>query len=63
MEKENLLCKIFGHKYSDVDLTILSLKVSALNSQDLKKEIECERCGEILDITKLEGLNNQPKSA
>lgn len=42
---KKLLCKIFGHKYDDVDLVMLRIKRKAINNEDFKDDIiRCERC-------------------
>jgi len=47
-------CKHFGHKYDTVETTILAIKLSALNVDELLPlSIACVRCGKV-KIVKVE---------
>ena len=45
-ETKKIICKLFGHRVNDVDVTIIKIKRSAPNKADFKNDyIECLRCG------------------
>lgn len=46
-DKQNWICRIFGHKIDLIEQTILNVKRSAVNKYDFKNDfISCKRCGE-----------------
>jgi len=41
----NLFCKIFGHKYDPTEQILFEIELKAINREQLKPVIECQRCG------------------
>ncbi len=48
------ICKVIGHRFDLVELTIFQIKCSAKNRKDLRAECACERCG--LNFIKPKGI-------
>lgn len=40
----NWLCKLFGHKYSEIDILICNIELHAINADQLHPELRCQRC-------------------
>lgn len=45
--KINWICKIFGHSFDLIDLTIFKVKNVAINRKKLNPKINCRRCGKL----------------
>lgn len=49
-----LICKIFGHKFSAVALTMFQIEISALNrASRLEPSIMCQRCRAVFTAKEL----------
>ena len=44
MNIRRLWCWVVGHKYSEADLFLATIKASALNAAMLDFHIKCQRC-------------------
>ena len=49
-KKINWLCKLFGHKVDLTEKTIFEIKKVALNKNQLKGKLVCQRCGKVLEV-------------
>jgi hypothetical protein len=44
------ICKIFWHKFDDVEMAMCQIKKSAINENGLEHYIKCKRCGKKIII-------------
>ncbi len=40
-----ILCKLFGHKFDLIEVTLLKIMIEAENKTSLNKTLFCKRCG------------------
>ena len=48
-----LICKIFGHNFDLVELTIAHIERDAINAHELHPEVFCKTCCQWFDFKKL----------